>query len=182
MKNIFGIAGQIGSGKSSAAKVATKFLHCTSLSFGGMIEEILRKENVEIDRDHLQDKGLKIINEIGYTGIAQLLLDTYSYNNRNSYVIEGIRHEDVSEYYKKLFNGFYFLIYIDCPIEERFRRIKGKNYKGIVINALDDLRKIESHPVEQNTTTLKRIADIQIENIGSLESLKEMIINNIRNL
>src|ERR1043165_9466018 len=141
-KQIIGIGGLIGAGKSTVAKIISENRDWELLSFGKMIEEIVLAEGREPNRKNKQDKGLEIINEKGYKGIAQLLLDHYQFKEINSYVIEGIRHPEVIKFYRDIFKVSFQFLFIDCPWEIRVERISKKQFKDK--NEYDnDLKSIE---------------------------------------
>jgi dephospho-CoA kinase len=170
-RKIIAISGQIASGKSTISGILCKQLNCRSLSFGKLIWNILNEEGQAITRGTLQDRGLEIINKYGYNGIAKLLIDSNNLNDRSSYIIEGIRHPKVCDYYQNFFGSIFKLVYVECSQELRFSRIKGQSNKNIIIENIDDLIKIENHPVEIPIPSLKLCSSKIINNEGTIKVL-----------
>lgn len=171
MKTIIGISGQINAGKTATSKILSESLGVPYYSFSNLIESLLLNNGVEITRHTLQNKGIEIINQIGYSGIASLLLETYSINLNEPCIIEGIRHIDVCNFYRNKFQNKFKLIYIDCSREIRFERIRGKIMKNIIINSIEDFINIENHIVETEIEKIKENADFIIDNSLTLENL-----------
>jgi dephospho-CoA kinase len=161
---ILGICGSLASGKSIAANALSSKYNIPIFSFGKMIENILLKEGHDPIRGNLQEKGMEIIERIGYDGIATLLLNTYNITKTTPCIIEGIRHVDVVSFYKKEIGNGFFCIFIDSTKEARFNRIQGIEYKKLIVNTKEEFEKIDNHEIERQINAIKSKADLVINN------------------
>ena len=143
-----------------------------------MLTELAKSKGLESDkRINLQNLGNEIIQESGYNGIAQLLLDTYHIRLKTHCIIEGIRHIDVCSYYKDLFGNNFYQLYVDCPIEQRYVRLLNNPTKRSSVTSYEDFVKMGLHPVETQIQEIKRIANKILDNSQSIENLHGQIDN-----
>jgi dephospho-CoA kinase len=173
MKNrIIGVSGQIGAGKTETSCILTNQWGYIRLSFGELVEGIIKEEKIAVTRKNLQDKGEELIRTIGCEGITDLLIKKTKIDEVSNYVVDGIRRVGVHLYFRKLFGDSFTLIYVDAPEAVRLTRIKyAGTPKNITIVTLDDLRAADEAPVEKGVPELKKHADVIIQNTGSREDL-----------
>lgn len=178
---IIGISGPIGSGKTKLSNILAEKWGHVHLSFGKLIENILREEGVEITRESLQDKGEQIIKDIGYRGIVDLLFEKYKIDKISNYVIDGIRHVEVCLYFKELFGDSFKLIFVEAPENIRLERIKNRLTKD-VIRSINELRSFESREIEKGIIDFKKYADLIIQNVMSETYLENKLERFLKNL
>lgn len=169
---IIGLTGPIGAGKSSIAAVLQSQYGFCYLGFGDLVKQTLEKEEKQITRKNLQEKGRQIIKQIGYKGIVDLLLENA--DSATDYVVDGIRHIEVVKYLKQLYGGSFHLIFVDAPIEVRFKRVRERiQYENII--TMEKFREYENDPLEKDTVLLKQVASLVVSNAGSKKQLEEAI-------
>jgi dephospho-CoA kinase len=177
MNKIIGITGAFASGKSLAADTLASKYNLPTFSFGKMIESMLISEGLVPTRQNLQKRGYETIEAVGYDGIAEMLLKTNDIDTHKPCVIEGIRHIAVSDYYRAKFQDQFLLIYIDSSKQSRFERIKGIEYKKIIINSSEQFDLIDGHEIEAQIDSSKANADLIVENNSSKEIFVSKVLD-----
>jgi len=169
---IIGLAGPIGAGKGYVADILTSQYGFQSLGFGNLVKQALEKEGEQITRKNLQEKGKQIIEQVGYKGIVDLLLENA--DTATNYVIDGIRHIEVVNYLRQLYGESFQLVFVNAPREVRFKRAKTRmQYENV--STIGQFRKHEDDPLEKNIMLLKSNASLVISNTGSKKDLEEAI-------
>lgn len=149
---IIGIAGQIGSGKTSLAQELGKRLNAQKVSFGEFVRSEATRRNIRPERPALQELGEKLISELGADSFVRQVLDTVDVHP--IMVLDGVRHVEI---WKAIcfIAPESILIYLDIPETTRISRLKNRDN-------LDDesLGKAMSHPMEVNIPLLKNLASV----------------------
>lgn len=160
---IIGIAGQIGSGKTSLALELCERLNAQKVSFGDFIRSEALRRNIIPTRPALQELGETLIAELGPCNFVQRVLN--STDIRPIMILDGVRHIEIWQAIRS-FAPRSILIYLDVAEVTRFERLKGRDN-------LDDgsIEVAMRHPMEERISQLKSLADIVL-----LESpLEEMV-------
>jgi cytidylate kinase len=149
---VIGIAGQIGSGKTSLARELCKRLNAQKVSFGEFVCSEAIRRNIRPDRPALQELGEKLISELGAHNFVRQVLDTVDVHS--IMVLDGVRHIEIWQAICSIAPES-ILIYLDVPETTRINRLKNRD------NLDDDtLGKAMSHPMEVNIPLLKNLASI----------------------
>ncbi len=144
------IVGEIASGKTTLSKALSASIGCPRYSVSDYlkVKALDRGYNV-IDREVLQQVGADCINE-GWITFCKNFIDFIGLKNKQTVIIDGIRHKDFFEALKILTSpSKNWMIYLDVDrnrIQER-RQQRGESH----INY--------SHLAEGNMQDLKSIAD-----------------------
>jgi dephospho-CoA kinase len=165
LMRVVGLAGPIKSGKSSVARILCEKAGFSRLSFGQLVVEQVNAQHLNPTRGQLQETGTQLIRELGYEGITDLLLRKMDKNPFQ--VIEGVRHAGVDSYLRKRFKNVYKLVYVDCPLEERFRRAQTENPQLTTETFLTQ----DEAPIEWGTRALRVIAEVVFSNDRGVDEL-----------
>jgi dephospho-CoA kinase len=179
MQLIIGLTGRIASGKG----VIADFLKEKGLNYT-TVSSVVRKEafelGLEITRTNLQNLGNSRREEFGAGYWMKKIIETISPNE--NYVIDGIRNPGEIDELKKLAsdNRKFYLIAIDSPFQERFRRMLNraklsdpKNLEEFI--KIDERDFVESNPLGQQVGKCMKQADYLINNSNSLEEFRKNI-------
>jgi dephospho-CoA kinase len=169
---IFGITGRIGSGKTSVGKYLNSAHAFQYLRYSQVLSDWLAQDPER--KSHLQEIGWEVMaggmqSELNSRLIAQI-------TDEADVAVDGLRHPVDFKSLNKSFLRSFHLLYIDSPLEERWRRLKSRDRQR-------DLRSfeiIDSHPVEQQIESLRGYADSVIQNDGSLQDLYDLVDEIIR--
>lgn len=174
MSLILGIAGQMLSGKSTAAKFYVDECHAVSLRYSAMINEILDVLDLEQTRFNQQELGRILKEQYGPVVLAKALIERIKESGDGFYLIDGFRIKEEVDEFRKLEN--FKLVYIESSSELRYARLQGREEKvGESKETLEQFNKSQEHAVDRNIAGLKQYADIIIENKGSVEDLEKQL-------
>jgi len=158
---VVGVTGHIGAGKTSVAKhlaIAHGFYY---IRYSQVLSEWRAKE--PDSKKHLQAVGWEVMGggmqvELNTRLIAQIPCGS-------NCAVDGLRHPIDLETLTKSFAPHFFLFYIDCPQETRWRRLQSR------YRELADFSRADVHPVEQQIDALRSKAFGVVTNDGSLQDL-----------
>lgn len=184
-ENVVWVSGYGGAGKSTLAKFLQRECGYTKCELGQWLRELYREEAKEKgDRilpffDWIYDR----VSTMGDAGFSLWILKSYVLSNPDvlraeRVVIPSARSAKSVEFLKESFpNATQILVAVDCDQQTRAKRIKERMLKaGDTSNyGLEDLEKRDSL---ENSTGIKevfQIADVRIENDGSLEEFIQVV-------
>ncbi len=169
--NIVGIAGQIGSGKTSLAMELCKRLNWKTISFGSYIRSEANRRGIKLDRVALQQLGEDLIAELGPGEFVRHVL--YSDKIYPNIVLDGIRHVEIWQAIRAITQKS-ILVYLDVSEEVRIARLQQRDNLDI-----DSIKLAMFHPMEKNIPFLRRFADLVLLD-GSIESMAAQVVVSIR--
>ncbi|MDE6604827.1 MAG: AAA family ATPase [Clostridia bacterium] len=166
-KDIFLIAGKIGSGKTYWADCLAKQFNCARSSFSSYIKNFCDINGIVCSRENMQNIGSNIIkNELDNYLYYTLL---YNSKDKNRIFVDGLRHEVVYNRIKELFpKTNVVVIYIECSEDQRKNNIlsRGSEY---IKNADESL-------MEKGAICLKEKADYVIHYEDNPEDVFKSIL------
>jgi len=208
LKLVLGVCGLPASGKTTFINFSKKWLKLKGWSSFSIkmsyalfthYREVFKKRfsvrnYSEVKRYMFQEIGDIARNEHGDEAIAiltcNLLNEHVKENDTDAIFIDGIRDSGEVEYFNKKFNGIFYLIAIEAPLETRLKRVFTR-YEG----EKDKLRKEEFiqrdlWEQEKYRKVISVAEKILIENTrffkivnkGSKEEFKEKTINILKNI
>jgi predicted nuclease with RNAse H fold/dephospho-CoA kinase len=152
---VIGLVGQIAAGKTTVAEYLRFKYGFTSMRFSKLIEE---KYNVS-GRDDLQRVGLEIANDFAkQKELSDFMLNKM--NEKENYVIDGIRQVIDYENLSSSLGKRFVLIYIDAPYNTREKR-----YRSLEPNvSAEKFREIDTRPVEMSIFKIIGFSNYRLNN------------------
>jgi len=180
---ILGVTGFIGSGKDTLAKYLERkgFVH---YSLSDEIREEAKKRGLELTRENLVKLGNEIREKEGDGALARRVKSRIERDKEKNYVITSIRTlGEINEL--RLLDNF-FLIFIDAPPEERYKRVIKRNREDIP-QSFEEFLKRESRELaggegKQNLILCKSEADVILINDTTIEKFYGKIDELLREL
>lgn len=171
---VLGIAGKIGSGKSTLSEELARGLGWPRASFGDFLRNVAKSRGLEESREVLQELGESFI-ERGANEFCRAVLAHYKWNSGEPLIIDGIRHTEVVEELRRLVAPLELrIIYLDVDDKTRFERLKqlDENMEQ------DKLELVESHRTEEQVKDrLPALADLRLPGDQSISELVSKVIN-----
>ena len=125
---IIGICGKIGSGKDTIADYLVSKYNFKKIVMSDIIKEEMKKENLEIDRETMQNFSKRMKETYGNSIWAIKTLEYIKNNKIKNVVISGLRDKKELEEFRK--NPEFLLLFVWAPSRLRFERlIKRRSYK-----------------------------------------------------
>lgn len=181
MKIIFGLVGEIASGKGTVSDYLIKKYNAKFYRMSAPLRDILDRLHLEYSRENMAKLSLILREAFGQDLFFQVVSKDISKNKEAEFiVIDGIRR--LSDIYSEKLPNFK-LIYIDATIEKRFERLskRGEN-PGDKEKTWEQFKKDNELESELQIRGLKEKADFVINNNGEAEELYAKIDEIIKNL
>jgi dephospho-CoA kinase len=151
-----GVAGRIGSGKTTLASELATRIGCPLASFGEFVRSVARTRNLEsTDRTILQDLGDELIAE-GWKSFVDAVLIQAGYSS-GPVVIDGIRHRSAIETLRSLLEPTPLVVVaVDISDDERRERLRERGLES------DDINSADAHANESEVDAVIRAADLVV--------------------
>ena len=169
---ILGVSGLNGAGKGEVVSYleARSFYGC---SLSDVIRDDLRDRGIEESRERMIETGNAIRGALGPGGLALRLMDRLL-PDRN-YVVDSVRHPEEVAVLRARTSRFK-LIWVAADEALRLERIRQRGRSGDPatregLRRLEDLELGSDDPSAQQLLAVRDLADITIENNGTLEEL-----------
>ena len=169
---LIGLTGPNGAGKGEVANYLKKKGYAY-YSLSDLVRQELKKRGEELSRNNLIKMGNKLREKFGADILARLVVKKI----RGKAVIDSIRNSKEVEYLRQQKN--FILIAVDAPVGLRFERVK-KRGREESVSTLEQFIQKEAEEMTGNETGQQlqnciEMADIKIENNGSLENLHQKL-------
>jgi dephospho-CoA kinase len=173
-RHIIGLAGEMASGKSTAANHLIHKYNATSHKFSTPLRDTLDRFGLPQTRGNLAQLSTKMRETFGEDLFAKVLYQDTQKDQSEYIVVDGVRRLADIEHLRKL--PEFKLVYIKADPERRFGRItnrteneddQGKSY--------EDFQKEQVQEAELEIKSLEPHADVVIENDGTIEELFEEV-------
>jgi dephospho-CoA kinase len=174
---VIGLAGPIGSGKTSVALGLASALNCSVASFGTYVRELAVRSGRGTSRDTLQEISEQLIDLIGLRGLTRNVLASAVWDREHSLVVDGIRHPDVVTALRAEAAPLpVILVYLDVsPKVRRNRFVTRDNLSAW------ELDSFELHSTERDVETrVRALADVVMTADGQVEDVVAAVINVIK--
>jgi dCMP deaminase len=171
---LIGLTGRNAAGKGEVAKhLQTKSFYYFSLS--DAIRDEIRARKQPITRENLIQVGNELRHQFGPAILAERILQKVE--DDKNYVIDSIRNPAEVETFRG--SKHFRLIHVNAPIEVRFQRTvqRGRENDPTTFDKFKELedREAVGEATAQNLAQVEKLADIVIDNNGSLEELRPKI-------
>lgn len=177
---ILGLTGKNASGKGEVAHVLSEGgFHYLSLS--DLLREELNTRGLEVTRENLIQVGRQMREQHGAGYLADRALQKIEVDKH--YIVDSIRNPGEVEVLRRSKN--FHLINITALSKVRFERMKARGREGDP-QSLNDFEKLESveatskNPNAQQLESTSALADVELENNGSLDHLREQVKDLVR--
>ncbi|MFP4655153.1 MAG: AAA family ATPase [Methanohalobium sp.] len=170
---IIAFVGMPASGKSEASSVVEK-LGIKVVNMGDVIREEVEKRSLEPTDANVGGVANQLRDEEGLDVVAKKCVPKIMKLNEDLIAIDGIRGIAEVEYFKKEFGDKFTLVSIDSPIEMRFKRVQ-KRKRSDDMTDIDELKHRDEREISWGMNEAMDIADIVIENTGTLEDFRHKI-------
>jgi dephospho-CoA kinase len=171
---ILGIAGRIGSGKTSTGKYLSSTHGFQYLRYSLVLSEWLAKDPES--KSHLQEVGWKVMAGGMQTELNRRMIEQIKPGADAA--VDGLRHSIDLECLRNCFLTSFYLLYIDSPLKVRWEHLKGHSrYTDFA-----SFEAADSHPVEQQIESLRAKAALVIQNEGSLQDLYHAVDKAVRSI
>lgn len=170
---VIGITGRIGAGKTSVGKYLNSAYGFHYTRYSQVLSDWLAKDPES--KAHLQVIGWEVM-----AGGMQAELNARLISRlpaQADCAVDGLRHPLDYDSLNGAFSPRIYLAYVSSPSELRWRRVQSRYPE------LEDFRRADSHPVEQQIDSLRDKAFAVLENDRSLEDLYskvDAVLNRIR--
>ncbi len=177
MKKVFGLVGPIASGKGTVAGILTD-LGFSSYSLSDRVREEVKKRGLELTRENQQLTGNALREEFGSDILAKRTAEIIDNNPSENIVIDAIRNPKEIEFLKEKYG--IKIIALKVNQERRYELLKQRGNQWDTLSweefkLLDDRELAQTGKHKQQVNETVKMADIVIENDGTIEELKEKI-------
>lgn len=173
---VVGIAGAIGSGKSTVATALANQLGCPIASFGSYVRSVATMRGIGHSRTALQAISEELLDSIGLKGLIEETLIAAKWAGNQSLVIDGIRHPEMIAALRDRVAPLQLKI-IYLAVEELVR-----SERVLARDALSEeqLLGFDRHSTERDVgTRVRELADHVIDANGSAAATLALVVNAI---
>lgn len=180
-KLIIGLAGEMGSGKSTAAKYFKDEYNADVFSFSGSLRAVTKTMAIIENRENLQNLSTILRREFGEDIMSQAILKKVSESKKSFIVVEAVRRIEDMACFKDFKNAIVFIDGGDLKnrsnrISKRSENIDDKK------KTKEQLKKEQKKEAENKIKGLEKKADFVIKNTGSLSDFYKEIDRMIKDL
>ncbi len=174
MTKILAFVGMPASGKSEASSVLRR-KGITVINMGDVIREEVVRRGLEPTDANTGGVGTDLREKEGTDAVAIRCIPKIKDANEDFIGIDGVRSVAEVERFKEAFGDDFTLVSVDSPIELRFARVLARKRS-------DDMQDISALKIRDERELgwgmgeAMEIADIVVDNEGTLEEFREKII------
>lgn len=178
---IIGLTGKNGAGKGEVVNVL-RSLNFQYYSLSDVLRDELKASGKEVTRENLIELGNELRGKFGPTILAEKVLSRLEVDK--NYVIDSIRNPSEAQTFKK--RKDFTLINVSAIPQVRFDRLKSRGRENDP-KTMDEFSKLEKReasgdPNAQNLDSTISLADVVVENNGSIDELRAKVLSVIQQL
>lgn len=158
---VVGVTGRIGAGKTSVARYLSEAHRFSYVRYSQVLSEWKAKD--PDSKGHLQAIGWEVMGGGMQAELNARLIEQIP--PTSDCAVDGLRHPIDFDSLTKIFARRFYLLYIDCPQEIRWERLKARFADHA------EFCRADSHPVEEQIETLRSKAFKSIDNDSTLQEL-----------
>lgn len=184
---VLGFTGLLASGKSTAARFASRSIKCKSFALGDEVRFALRAKRKKVTREALQELSAAEKREFGAGVWAERLVARIRKTKANVAVVEGFRNAAEIRVLKRAFKKKFVLIAVTAPLRVRYARAKRRmreSERVASLAAFERSERIEAKSASAGWGIAECIAraNYEIKNSGSESELRKSIAAAIKRL
>lgn len=173
-KIIFGIAGEMGSGKTSIAKYLQKKYQAKLFSFSGMLRDILHRLYLEESRSNIQTLSTILRQNFSEDLMSKVIMQDVQTAPEKLIVTEAVRRPSDITYLKTL--PHFYLIALEADARLRHQRLTDRSENiDDQTKTWEEFQKESQQEAELKIKEIAKQADFTIDNNGTLKELYEQI-------
>ncbi len=173
-KIILGFAGEMASGKGTAAKYLVEKYAGSTHRFSTMLRDVAKRMYLEENRENLQKLSTIFRQNFSEDILSKVVYHDVQGDAHDMVVVDGVRRFSDIAYLKTL--PEFKLVYVEASLEKRYERIvtRGENADD-ASKTFEDFKKDQLQEAESQIRDLKDKADFVINNDGNLDELYAQI-------
>ncbi len=168
-----GLAGRIGSGKSSVSQHLQKKYRAKERRFSKILEDILDRLYLPHKREYLQRLGRSLRDELGHDVIVDAMKKDLKKEKAGVVVIDGLRYENEARMLRSLKKNL--LIFVSATPELRYQRTVQRGTRGEAAISFEQFLANEKAATERGLGIVEKNADHVLENTGTLKELIQKV-------
>ncbi len=173
-KIIIGTVGKIASGKGAITNHVLEKYQATEYRFSDILRDILQRVHLDVVRENFASLSLGLRKYYGQDILAYALAQDIKNDDNKIIVVDGIRRIQDLKYLKEMQE--FILVYVDADIKVRYERLIGRNEKqDDKMKTFEEFQNDHELETETSIKELRNIADVTIDNNGTLEELNKQI-------
>ncbi len=173
-KIIIGLTGEMASGKTTVARYLQEKYGATIYRFSDILRDTLKRLHKENERKNLQDVSTMFRSVFGEDALAKAVAEDVKSDDNKIIAVDGVRRLGDIKHLKKI--GGFKLVYMETDLEICHQRISRRNENVDDFGkTLEEFKKDRQREAEQQIRELKNLADVVIENNGTLNELYQQI-------
>ncbi len=173
-KVILGFAGEMASGKGTAAKYLVEHHGAVTHRFSTMLRDVLNRLHIKQERSTMQVLSTFLRKEFGEDILAKVMFEDVKKETQQIIVIDGVRRLEDVKFLREI--PEFKLIYITAPMKTRYDRLvlRGENAddKTKTLEQFEDDH--EGEP-EREITKLEAFATEVVDNAGTMPELEAQL-------
>ena len=173
-KIILGFAGEMSSGKGTAAKYLIEKHGAVAYRFSTILRDVVKRLRLPEDRETIQRTSTTLRREFGEDLLAKVMFEDAKQDTHDLIVIDGVRRLEDVKYLREI--PEFKLCYITAPMKTRYARLilRGENVddKTKTFEQFEDDH--EGEP-EREITKLEAFAAEIIDNAGTMPELHSQL-------
>lgn len=173
-KIILGFAGEMSSGKGTAAKYVVEKYAGSTHRFSTMLRDVAGRMYLEENRENLQKISTIFRQNFSEDILSKVIFHDTQNDPSEVVAVDGVRRYSDIEYLKIL--PHFKLVYIETSLEKRYERLtkRGENTDD-ASKTFADFKKDQEQEAESQIRDLKSKADFVVNNDGSFEDFYAQI-------
>jgi dephospho-CoA kinase len=176
---LIAFVGMPASGKSEAAAIA-RSLNIPVINMGDIVREETARRGLHPTDENIGGTGTTLRREDGMDAVAKRCVPRIPLNSR-VVVVDGIRNIEEVNYFKKTFGDDFKLIAIHTPFELRFERVKRRS-RSDDMGSIQELKRRDEREKGWGLHKAIEMADVTIENTGTIEKFRKQMEQLLRDL
>lgn len=178
VKKVIGLVGPISSGKGTVAKILTEKGY-RPYSLSDRIREEIRHRKLDADRGTLNYVANELRKTLGSDILAKRTAEIIEKEGNELVVIDSIRNPEEIKYLKEKFGAKIIGVVADQEKRFEYIKIRAANSAGVdtweTFKKWDDEELSQSGEHKQQVKACLDLADMTIENNGTIEDLKQKV-------